>query len=237
MHLSVLIPVYNEEAYVIQTLQKTIDVAMPAFVESFEVVVVDDCSTDATTAVLKEFEVAHDNVKVVRHEKNQGKGAAVRTAMQHAKGDVYFIQDADLELDPNDLPVLLHAMHDSKVQFVNGSRYLPGVIRPVYSFWRYRANRAFTALTSLLINVKLTDMASGSKLFHRDLVEQITLKENRFGFEAELILKALRVRKNNVVEVPVHYFPRNHGEGKKLKWYDGFKILWTIIKYGMFRMK
>lgn len=210
---------------------------MPDYVQSREVVIINDCSQDGSLEIVSEFAANHNDVTVVSHEKNRGKGAAIRTGMAAASGDVYFIQDADLELDPNDLPVLLDAMDKLGVQFVNGSRYLPGPLRPVSSYWRYWGNRLFTSWTSLLINVKLTDMASGSKLFHKELVEQINLTEDRFGFEAELILKSLRVRKNNVVEVPVHYFPRNQGEGKKLKWYDGFKILWTIIKFGLFRIK
>lgn len=237
MQLSILIPLYNEKDFILETLQKILEVPMPDYVQSREVVIINDCSQDGSLEIVSEFAANHNDVTVVSHEKNRGKGAAIRTGMAAASGDVYFIQDADLELDPNDLPVLLDAMDKLGVQFVNGSRYLPGPLRPVSSYWRYWGNRLFTSWTSLLINVKLTDMASGSKLFHKELVEQINLTEDRFGFEAELILKSLRVRKNNVVEVPVHYFPRNQGEGKKLKWYDGFKILWTIIKFGLFRIK
>ena len=125
---------------------------------------------------------------------------------------------------------------ETNVQFINGSRYLPGVVRPLASYRRYWGNKFFTNLTSILINVRLTDMACGYKLIHRDLYKQINLKEDRFGFEAELIIKALRIKRNNVAEVPVRYFPRNAGEGKKLNNMDALKILWTIVKYGVLRL-
>ena len=126
---------------------------------------------------------------------------------------------------------MIDTLQKLDVQFVNGSRYLPGIPRPLSSYRRYLANRMMTWLTSVLINVKLTDMACGYKLFYRELYNQLHLKENRFGFEAEIIIKAMRIRKNNITEVPVNYFPRNLGEGKKMRTSDGFKMLWTIIKY------
>ena len=173
----------------------------------------------------------------IKLEANSGKGAAVRTGFKNANGDVFLIQDADLELLPSDIPSMLTAMKKLDVEFINGSRYMAGISRPLSSYRRYLGNKFFTFLTSVLINVKLTDMACGYKLVKRSLIEKLKLKENRFGFEAEMIIKAMRVKKNNVAEVPVHYFPRNEGEGKKLKNSDGFKILWTITKYGLFRMK
>ena len=147
--------------------------------------------------------------------------------------DVFLFQDADLELNPDDIPMMLEMMRKFNVEFVNGSRYLPGVIRPMASYRRYLANKFFTFLTSVLINVKLTDMACGYKLIHRNLLSKITIKEKKFGIEAELIIKALRIKKNNIIEVPVQYTPRFEQEGKKLKNIDAFKILWTIIKYSV----
>jgi hypothetical protein len=126
-------------------------------------------------------------------------------------------------------------MHELNVEFINGSRYLAGVYRPLSSYKRYLGNRLFTSLTAIIINVKITDMACGYKLIHRNLYQRIQLAEDRFGFEAELIIKALRIKKNNIAEVPVRYFPRNEGEGKKLRNSDAFKILWTIIKFGLFK--
>mgnify|MGYP001577588632 CR=1 FL=1 len=234
MHLSIIIPLYNEKDLVIHLLDQLISVKYPEFVQHFEIIIIDDCSTDNSYQLVKEYIAEKQNFKLFKHTANKGKGAAVRTGIGNAKGDVYLIQDADLELSPSDIPAMLITMEKMKVQFVNGSRYLPGVIRPLSSYKRYLANKFFTFITSVLIDVKLTDMACGYKLIHKDLYQQIILKENRFGFEAELILKALKIKRNNIVEVPVHYFPRNKGEGKKLSVKDGLKILWVITKYGLF---
>jgi glycosyltransferase involved in cell wall biosynthesis len=168
---------------------------------------------------------------------NKGKGAAVRFGIEHAKGNTFLIQDADLELRPQDIPRMIECMQELSIEFVNGSRYMEGVNRPLSSYKRYLGNKFFTFLTAFLINVKITDMACGYKLVHKNLYDHLRLTENRFGFEAELIIKALRVKRNNIAEVPVHYFPRNEGEGKKLRNSDAFKILWTIIRFGLFKMK
>ena len=237
MQLSIVVPFYNEQDTVIQVLQRLSEVTWPTFVENVEILCVDDASTDGGRKLVEEFVVEHPGFSLYTHEKNKGKGAAVRFGFSHAAGDVFFIQDADLELSPKDIPRLLEAMHELGVEFVNGSRYLPGVIRPISSYRRYLFNRWFTGMTSVLVNVKLTDMACGYKLFTRNLYEQINLKENRFGFEAELILKALRIKKNNVAEVPVHYFPRNTGDGKKIQNIDGLRVLRTIFIYGVLRRK
>lgn len=236
MKLSIIIPIFNEQDTVLQVLDYINSVCFPEFVLEVELIVVDDCSTDKTAQRLEKY-ICHYPIKIISHSKNQGKGAAVRNGFKNATGDVFLIQDADLELSPDDIPEMLNAMHKLNVEFVNGSRYMSGMIRPLSSYKRYLANRFFTFLTSILIDVKLTDMACGYKLIHRNLCEKLNLRENRFGFEAEMIIKALRVKRNNVTEVPVNYFPRNDGEGKKLKNSDGFKILWTVIKYGLFRAK
>lgn len=235
MKLCILIPLYNEEENILPLLEKLHRVPYPDFVEKVEIVIVDDCSVDASWEVVSS--TGFKNLILFRQEKNMGKGAAVKKAFELADGDVYLIQDADLELDPRDIPRMLLTMKELDVQFVNGSRYLPGLSRPLSSYRRYLANRFFTFMTSVLINVKLTDMACGYKLIQKDLMNKIHLRENRFGFEAELILKALRIKRNNITEVPVNYFPRNAGEGKKLRNTDAFKILWTILKYGLFRLK
>ena len=237
MNLSIIIPLYNEQDDVLVMLNQLIETEFPEHLESVEFVIVDDRSTDNSFNVVKEFISGKENFHLLKHEENKGKGAAVKTGISHAKGDVYLIQDADLELSPSDIPGMVNAMKELNVEFINGSRYLPGVSRPLASFKRYWGNRLFTNLTSILINVKLTDMACGYKLVHKNLFNQINLKENRFGFEAELIIKALRIKRNNVAEVPVKYFPRNAGEGKKLNNMDAFKILWTIFKYGVLKLK
>ena len=236
MNLSIIIPLYNEEQLICTTLQNVLDVQMPACITSFEVIIVDDCSSDLSNKVVSDFIVGKTNVRLLKHEINKGKGAAVRTGINGASGEVFLIQDADLELSPKDIPLMLETMHELKVGFINGSRYMPGVYRPLSSYRRYLFNKLFTLITSILINVRLTDMACGYKLFTRELYDKINLKENRFGFEAELIIKAMRIRKNNIAEVPVRYFPRNEGEGKKLKNLDGLRIFKTIFKYGVLRL-
>ncbi len=236
--LSVIIPVYNEENLILQVISKLQAISYPSFISEVEIIVVDDCSADRTYHNLQNQSfLPYPSVKIYRHEKNLGKGAAVRTGINASRGDVILIQDADLELSPTDIPVMLGAMHELNVEFINGSRYLPGVNRPLASYQRYLANKFFTWLTSIIINVRLTDMACGYKLFTRRLYNQIDLKENRFGFEAELIIKAMRIKRNNIAEVPVRYFPRNEGEGKKLRNSDGLKILNTIVKFGLLRFK
>lgn len=236
MFLSIIIPAFNEDLNIKNTVKSLIDVEMPSFVEKLEIVIVDDCSTDNTWFMIQELQYTYPKIEAIHLEINSGKGAAVRAGFAKATGDVFAVQDADSELTPTDFPALLNAMNALNVEFVNGSRYLPGIIRPISSYKRYLANRMFTFFTSLLIDVKFTDMACGYKIIHRSLYEKLVLHENRFGFEAELIIKAIRQKRNNVAEVPVNYFPRNNGEGKKLKNSDGFRILWTVIKYGLFRV-
>lgn len=237
MKLSIIIPFYNEQDTVVEVLKRLDAVQWPDFLLDREYICVDDASKDEGFHRVETFIKDKSHIRLFQLEKNSGKGAAVKHGISEAKGDVFFIQDADLELSPDDIPLMLRTMRDLNVEFVNGSRYLPGPIRPLSSYRRYWINRFFTFLTSMLINVKLTDMACGYKLIKRDLYEKIRLKENRFGFEAELILKAIRIKKNNVAEVPVQYFPRNLGQGKKIRNIDGFRILKTIFLYGALRLK
>ncbi len=237
MHLTIVIPLYNEEKLIEEVLGRLDRIEYPTFVEQVELVVVDDHSTDASAEVVKRLIGERKDIILKRHEKNKGKGAAVRSGVEQASGEFILVQDADLELDPSDIPRLLMAMHTLQVPFVNGSRYLPGVLRSQASFKRYAANKFFTLLTSLLIDVHLTDMACGYKLLRKDLFQRLHLREDRFGFEAELIIKCGRLRRNWIAEVPVHYTPRNAGEGKKLRNMDGFRILRTILKYGLFRAR
>jgi glycosyltransferase involved in cell wall biosynthesis len=233
--LSIIIPLYNEETLITSVVSKIQEIRLPDYVKEYEIIIVDDCSTDESLRVASVLSEGAPNISVYRHEKNMGKGAAVRTGILKSTGNIFLIQDADLELTPSDIPSMIACACELQVEFVNGSRYLAGVNRPLSSYKRYMANRIFTSLTAILINVKITDMACGYKLIHKNLYDKLKLRENRFGFEAELIIKALRIKKNNIAEVPVHYFPRNEGEGKKLKSSDGFKILWTILKFGLFK--
>ena len=237
MYLSIIIPLYNEEKLVTQVLDKLFNLRFPSFVENYEIIVVDDSSTDNSYNTVKKYSETHSNIFCLKHEKNKGKGAAVKTGISAANGDVFLIQDADLELSPDDIPRMLFAMHNLNVDFVNGSRYLSGIDRPLSSFSRYIGNKIFTILTAIIINVKISDMACGYKLFKKELYDKLSLKENRFGFEAEIILKALKSKKIKIAEIPVQYFPRSIDEGKKLKTWDAVKVLFKIIKYGLFNKK
>lgn len=237
MKLSIIIPVYNEEKLVPQVIDKLFSIDYSKRIESFEIVVVDDCSTDNTNSVISDFIRGKSNITLVKHDKNKGKGAAVKTGIEKSSGDIIIVQDADLELVPEDIPLMISTMIDLKVEFVNGSRYMPGIIRPLYSYRRYYFNKLFTRLASTLINVRLTDLACGYKLFTRNIYNQLKLRENRFGFEAEILIKVARLKKTLIAEVPVHYFPRNEGDGKKLRNIDGIKIFWVILKYGFFKVK
>jgi len=237
MNLSIIIPLYNEEKLIIDLLKELEKVNYPALVKELQIIIVDDASTDNSVNNVAEWIKGKQHIQLLKHDHNKGKGAAVKTGVKQASGDHVLIQDADMELSPKDIPTLIQTAHDLNIPFVNGSRYLPGVIRTQAAFKRYFANKVFTLFTSLLINVHLTDMACGYKLISKELFDKLNLNENRFGFEAELIIKCARLRKNWIAEVPVNYTPRNLGEGKKLRSFDGFRIMRTILKYGLFRLK
>ncbi len=240
MKLSIIIPLYNEQDLILKVLDELQSVNYPSFLEGYEIIVVDDCSKDLSYERVNEYIAASQNrqfIKLFRHAENSGKGAAVRTGAGKASGDVLLIQDSDLELTPRDIPSMLIAKKELDVPFINGSRYMPVVIRPQSSFKRYFFNKLFTLIASIFIDVHITDVACGYKLFDKSLFEKLNLKENRFGFEAELILKCGRFQRNWIAEVPVRYFPRNLGEGKKLRNIDGLRIFKTLMKYGLFRMK
>ncbi|HNP47557.1 MAG TPA: glycosyltransferase family 2 protein [Bacteroidia bacterium] len=237
MKLSIIVPLYNEQDLILQVLNELLKVNYPAFLSDYEIIVVDDCSRDESYNRVMEFTKSQPKVHLHKHQINQGKGAAVRTGVANASGDVILIQDADLELTPRDIPDMLEAKNELNVPFINGSRYLPGVRRTQASYKRYFFNKLFTNIASVLIDVHLTDVACGYKLLDKSLFDRLNLRENRFGFEAELILKCARFQKNWIAEVPVHYYPRNKGEGKKLRNMDGIRIFKTILKYGLLKMK
>ena len=236
MLLSIIIPNYNEEKSIIEVLEQLLTLKLPSFIKQKEIIIVDDASSDKSVEIIKNFISDKNTCRLFVHENNKGKGASVQTGLSHSIGEIILIQDADLELSPADIPRMLIAMNELGVEFINGSRFLPGIDRPLHSYKRYIGNRFFTFATSILINVKLTDMACGYKLVKRTLIDKITLHEMRFGFEAELIIKALRVKRNNIAEIPIRYFPRNEGEGKKFRNLDALRILWVIVKYGLFRI-
>ncbi len=233
--LSIIIPLYNEEKLITNVLDELFKLNIEKYSEGYEIVVVNDCSgDDSANQVRKHPRFGHE-LKLLEHTKNQGKGAAVRTGIENCAGDTILIQDADLELTPEDIPFMLNAYKTERYAFVNGSRYLAGRVRPLYSYKRYFFNKLFSNLASVLIDVRFTDIACGYKLFSKELFHELDMNENRFGFEAELIIKTALINKTRITEIPVNYFPRNKGAGKKIRNTDGLRIFWVILKYGLFR--
>jgi glycosyltransferase involved in cell wall biosynthesis len=223
MNVSVVIPSYNE-AHTIKELLKRVQAENIAE----EIIVVDDGSTDGTRDILKDYD-GKEPFRVIFHERNQGKGAAVRTGIQQSKGDIIIIQDADLEYNPKEYKSLLEPISEGVAEVVYGSRFLGGPRRPTM-FWHMVANKLLTLMTNILYNNILTDMETGYKVFLRDVVKDMPLKANRFDFEPEFTAKILK-RKVRIFEVPIVFTPRDYSEGKKIKMRDAFQAVWTLIKY------
>ncbi|MEW6567399.1 MAG: glycosyltransferase family 2 protein [Chloroflexota bacterium] len=224
MSLSVIVPVYNEKATVATLLDRVRAVAL-----ADEIIVVDDGSSDGTRQVLEEIACQHPVVKVILHEKNRGKGAAVRTGIQAAAKDLVLIQDADLEYDPRDYPLLLAPIQEGNADVVFGSRFLGGPRRTTM-FWHMVANKLLTLMTNVLYNSILTDMETGYKLFRREVIQSLPLRSNRFDIEPEITAKLLK-RRLRIFEVPITFNPREYSEGKKIKLRDAFAAVWTLLKY------
>jgi len=226
--LSVVMPIYNEAATVAQIVER-----VQAAPYEKEIIMVDDCSTDGTLERLEEIERAYGNVKLLRHEKNLGKGAALRTAFSAVTGGVVVIQDADLEYDPADYPRLLGPIEEGKADVVYGSRFLGGPHRVLY-FWHYVGNKFLTLLSNALTNLNLSDMETCYKAFRTEVLEGLRLRSSRFGFEPEFTAKIAR-RGCRIYEVPISYSGRTYEEGKKITWKDGLAALYTIVRFRLFR--
>jgi len=226
MKVSVVIPAYNE----VNTILEIISRVQASPVEK-EIIVVDDGSTDGTRARLADISNA-GNVRVLLHERNRGKGAALRTGFAEATGDIIIVQDADLEYDPREYPRLLEPILDGRADVVYGSRFLGGPHRALL-FWHYAGNKFLTLLSNALSNINLTDIETCYKVFRREALSQIRLKSNRFGFEPEFTAKVAR-KKLRIYEVPISYSGRTYAEGKKITWRDGVRTLFTIIWYRLF---
>lgn len=222
--LSIIIPVYNERATVEELFRRVRAVSLPM---EREIIAVDDASTDGTSAILTEL--LGDDMKLFHHEKNEGKGASIRTALEQVTGDIVLIQDADLEYDPKDYEQLLGPMLDGRADVVYGSRFLGGPHR-VLLFWHYLANAFFTFMTNLLYNVNLTDMGVCYKVFRTEVIKSLPLYSNRFGFEPEVTAKICK-RKARIYEVPISYSGRTYAEGKKIGLRDAFAYLWCLLRY------
>ncbi len=223
MKLSVVIPVYNEVDNIAEILKRVRATHLAS-----EIIVVDDCSQDGTRLVLQKLD-GKGGVRLVLHDRNRGKGAAVRTGIEHANGDVILIQDADLEYSPRDYPALLQPIEDGLSDVVYGSRVLGGPRRAVM-FWHMIANKMLTFITNILYDAILSDMETGYKVFRREVVEGLKLRANRFDFEPEFTAKVLK-RHHRIYEVPISFNPRDYSEGKKIKLQDAFHAVWALVKY------
>ena len=229
LKLSVVIPCYNET----KTIERLIDAVLEAPVEDKEIIVVDDASTDGTRDLLRtKIEPMVD--RVIYHEHNQGKGAALRTGFAAATGDVVLIQDADLEYDPRDYEKLLRPVLENKADVVYGSRFLGGQSHRVLYFWHSIGNRLLTLLSNMFTDLNLSDMEVCYKLFRREILQKIAIEENRFGFEPEITAKVAKLD-CRIYEVGISYAGRTYEEGKKIGWRDGLRALWCILKYNVFR--
>jgi glycosyltransferase involved in cell wall biosynthesis len=230
MKASVVTPVYNEIDFIDEIIRRT--VASPI---DKEIIVIDDYSTDGTRARLEEIarRAPDGSIRVLFHEKNRGKGAALRTGFAAATGDIVIIQDADLEYDPAEYPKLIGPILEGKADVVYGSRFAGGESHRVLYFWHYVGNRFLTLLSNMLSNLNLTDMETCYKVFRREIIQRVKLTEDRFGFEPEVTAR-IAALKCRVYEVGISYSGRTYEEGKKIGWKDGFRTLWCILKYNLF---
>ncbi|MFM8320896.1 MAG: glycosyltransferase family 2 protein [Chloroflexota bacterium] len=223
MKVSIIIPAYNEKNTIEEILRRVEATGVPS-----EIIIVDDGSKDGTREILKTLD-GKGCLRVILHEKNQGKGAAVVTGIRAAQGEVLIIQDADLEYDPRDYPTLLKPIEEGLAQVVYGSRFL-GAPHRATLFWNMLANKLLTLMTNILYNNILTDMETGYKVFRREVVQDLTIHARRFDFEPEFTAKILK-RKYRIFEVPITFNPRDYSEGKKIRLSDAFEAVWTLIKY------
>jgi len=225
LKLTVIIPTYNEVRTIFEVIKKVKEVSSDK-----EIIVVDDGSTDGIRNILKE---RRDGVKVLFHDTNKGKGAAIRTALPHITGDIVIIQDADLEYDPSEYPRLISPILEGKADVVYGSRLMGGPHRVLF-YWHSVGNKIITTLSNIFTDLNLSDMETGYKVFRAEVLKKIKIESNRFGFEPEITAKIAKMG-CRIYEVPISYWGRDYTEGKKIKWKDGVAAIYWIIKYNLFR--
>ena len=229
MNLSVIIPCYNELNSIEQVVRSVIDATGP----DGEIIIVDDCSTDGTRALLEQ-NIDGKLARVIYQEKNQGKGAALRTGFAAATKDIVIVQDADFEYDPHDYPIMLEPILNNRADVVYGSRFMGNRPHRVLYFWHRMGNGLLTFLSNMFANLNLTDMETGYKAFRREVIQSIKIEEDRFGFEPEITAKIARGQ-YRIYEVGIGYFGRTYVEGKKTGWKDGMWAIWCILKYNLRR--
>ncbi len=234
--LSVVMPLYNEAATIDKILDAVLAVQLVGGL-AIELILVDDCSSDGSAAAVERYMAAHPeaNIRLFRHEKNRGKGAALHTGIAQAAGQALIIQDADLEYDPQEYNLLLQPMIDGKADVVYGSRFIGGKPHRILFFWHSIGNKILTAISNVFSNLNLTDMETCYKLFRTPIIQGLTLKEQRFGFEPEVTAKIARIPGIRIFEVGISYYGRTFAEGKKIGWRDGCRAIWAILRYNLFR--
>lgn len=232
--LSIIIPAYNEARTIHRILDKVEEVQLINGIEK-ELVIVNDCSKDDTSAVVKAYMVGKPHIKFVEHAVNQGKGAAIHTGIKEASGDYIIVQDADLEYDPNEFNILLKPITDGFADVVYGSRFMGGKPHRILFFWHSIGNKILTFGSNMFTNLNLTDMETCYKLFKAPIIKGLSLKEKRFGFEPEVTARISRIPDIRIYEVGISYYGRTYAEGKKINWKDGFRAIFCIVKYGLFK--
>lgn len=233
--LSIIVPAYNEENTIQHILNKINEVKLIQDIQK-EIIVVNDCSKDKTEQKVTEFQQLHPELTIVykKHEVNKGKGAALRTGFQSATGDFVIVQDADMEYDPNEFNILMQPILDGFADVVYGSRFIGGKPHRILFFWHTIGNKMLTMASNMFTNLNLTDMETCYKMFRREIIQAIDLKENRFGFEPEVTAKMSKIPKVRIYEVGISYYGRTYEEGKKIGMKDAFRALYCIVRYNLF---